>query len=347
MWSSNSLPQQYLADNKPNRNNNNSLGLEYQTPIKQSNNIQGNKGTPFQFDFNFHFGGLWSDGQMPNNPVNEPINSSNSQQNKDSNFLLFKASMERSGYKLSPSSEMKLNNNIDYQYQRGLNDIYPVNTYQNEITKKNLSELFDNAKNDPFLSSPKVSVTPPGEERNIVGNMGNNHSNLSNNNNCNININNEHNMISNGNSNNNNNMNNINNNINFYNNQNYIHNKNNKTKFTNSSGKEVKNIHSNSFVFSSPKEVKKPKKIFECSGSTNISDASKSSCKKRRFRKNNEQLLILTKFFNENKNWSKKQLKEISKNTGLMENKVYKWLWDQRNKEFRSTRFIVNKKVEH
>ena len=45
----------------------------------------------------------------------------------------------------------------------------------------------------------------------------------------------------------------------------------------------------------------------------------------------------------ENKNWSKKQIKEISDNIGLKENKIYKWLWDQKNKEYKVTKFVVNK----
>ena len=38
-------------------------------------------------------------------------------------------------------------------------------------------------------------------------------------------------------------------------------------------------------------------------------------------------------------------MKEISKKTGLQENKVYKWLLDQRNKEYKATEFIIDKKA--
>ena len=96
-------------------------------------------------------------------------------------------------------------------------------------------------------------------------------------------------------------------------------------------------------MFDSPIN-KKPKKIFECSGSSITTNSSKSSARKRRFRKNNEQLFLLSQFFNEHKHWSKNQIKEISIRTGLKENKVYKWLWDQRNKEYKNTKFIINKK---
>ena len=96
-------------------------------------------------------------------------------------------------------------------------------------------------------------------------------------------------------------------------------------------------------IFSSPIN-KKPKKIFECSGSTLATNSSKSSTRKRRFRKNNEQISMLLQFYNENKHWSRNQIKEISQKIGLKENKVYKWLWDQRNKKYKSTKFVINKK---
>ena len=86
------------------------------------------------------------------------------------------------------------------------------------------------------------------------------------------------------------------------------------------------------------------KKLFECSGSTLVANPSKSFTKKKRFRKNGNQINILSKFFYEHKNWSRKEIKEISKRSGLDENKVYKWLWDQKTKKFKtSTMFVVNK----
>ena len=56
---------------------------------------------------------------------------------------------------------------------------------------------------------------------------------------------------------------------------------------------------------------------------------------------------LLSKFYTENKNWSKKQIKEISERIGLKENKIYKWLWDQKNKEYKSTKFVVNKNKDN
>ena len=87
------------------------------------------------------------------------------------------------------------------------------------------------------------------------------------------------------------------------------------------------------------------KVIFECSetngGMNGIN--SKNLLKKKRLRKNNQQLGLLSKFYTENKNWTKKQIKEISESIGLKENKIYKWLWDQKNKEYKATKFVVNK----
>ena len=86
------------------------------------------------------------------------------------------------------------------------------------------------------------------------------------------------------------------------------------------------------------------KKLFECSNSTIETALPSSNNKRKRFRKNNKQLFLLKKFYSEHKNWSKAQIKEISAQVGIKENKVYKWLWDQKNKESKFAKFIVNKK---
>ena len=115
------------------------------------------------------------------------------------------------------------------------------------------------------------------------------------------------------------------------------------------SKEEKKNIDNNiSIIINNNNEVngnKKQKILFECSESNGNGAApvSKNCLKKKRLRKNNEQLVLLSKFYMENKNWSKKQIKEISDNIGLKENKIYKWLWDQKNKEYKVTKFVVNK----
>ena len=85
------------------------------------------------------------------------------------------------------------------------------------------------------------------------------------------------------------------------------------------------------------------KRLFECSETNGIDIKAKNSFKKKRIRKSNQQIGLLSQFYSENKNWTKKQIKEISEKTGLKENKIYKWLWDQKNKEFKATKFVVNK----
>ena len=159
MWPTNSqninnLNNKQLSIDK-NRNNINDGGPIYQTPIKQSLNLQGNNDTPLQFDFNFYFGNLWSSGHVPAQHIEIPINNSVTQHNRENNILLFKSSLEKSGYKITPFSEMKNSNLIDYGMSNNIKSIYENELSQNEFTKKNLTELFNNAKNDEFLQSNK------------------------------------------------------------------------------------------------------------------------------------------------------------------------------------------------
>ena len=105
------------------RNNIIEQGPIYQTPIKQSINVQENNETPLQFDFNFYFGNSWSSGHIPvqNNEI--PINNSVTQFNREANLLLFKSSLEKSGYKLTPVSENKNTNIVEYGIANNLNNI--------------------------------------------------------------------------------------------------------------------------------------------------------------------------------------------------------------------------------
>ena len=300
----------------------------YQTPIKQNLNAQGNSETPLQFDFNFYFGNLWSSGHIPAQNIGIPINNSVTQLNREANMLLFKSSLEKSGYKLTPLSELKNSNIIHYGMANNVDNIYDNILNQNEFSKKNLTELFNNAKNDEFLKSNKKTNNSPSnllDNNNINPNLNPNNINNTNNLINNINYKDEE-----------DNKENINNSNIIYNNQNINNNINDKNSTNNHSNKGEE-------IFNSPIN-KKPKKIFECSGSTLATNSSKSINRKRRFRKNNEQLNMLSQFFNEHKHWSKNQIKEISQRTGLKENKVYKWLWDQRNKEYKTAKFIINKK---
>jgi hypothetical protein len=272
------------------------------------------------------------------------MNNSVSQLNREANMLLFKSSMEKSGYKLTPMSEVKNINNsnlIEYgmnnNYPNGLNNIYENDLNQNEFTKKNLAELFNNAKNDEFLpSNKKINSNLDNSNINNINNLNNNIYYPNTSNNFSIIPNNKNNLLS------NNNM--------LYDNWDNDNNKENRENNNQNTNNKEKNKNNNFIIneksdemFNSPIN-KKPKKIFECSGSSITTNSSKSSNRKRRFRKNNEQLLLLSQFFNEHKHWSKNQIKEISNRTGLKENKVYKWLWDQRNKEYKATKFIINKK---
>ena len=205
---------------------------------------------------------------------NSNSNSNNSGSNFNNNLILNPINEGRENI-------LKLNGVYD-----GNNSLNNVNN-NNDPSKKNLYELFNNAKNDLFLSDTKKQI------------------------------------------------NNINNNINLPNNS--INNRIDLIK-----KKNVNLQISPQFMFSSPRNIKKSKKIFECSGSTNNS-SNKIIYKKRRFRKNNDQLSLLKKFYEENKTWSKSQIKEISLKISLKENKVYKWLWDQKNKEIKANKFVVKK----
>lgn len=327
MWGGNSLSNRCQSNiNKtqypiPNPNSIQDYNILYQTPIKQFENIQNNNNcniTPFRFDFNYYFGNLWSAGQIPNNQlIEQNINLSPNQMNKE-NLYFCKKSIEKT-YRLTPISQLKnssnsqsqnnsnnsmgnynnnvniLNPNNENLENNKINEIYDIDNYNNlninELSKKNLSELFNNAKNEQFLYDTQK------RKNDII------------NNNAQRNIN------------------------------------NNRIDLKNEIRKKNCNLQiSHQFIFSSPRNIKKPKKIFECSGSTIATNCSnRSNNKKRRFRKNNEQLSLLKKFYNEHKSWSKNQIKEISQKTGLKENKVYKWLWDQRNKEMKLAKFVVKK----
>ena len=313
MWSSNSkninsINSKFIPIDKNNENNINEIRPLYQTPIKQSINFKGNNDTPIQFDFRFYFNNLYSSsGHIPRKSIDPSISNSFYHYNKESNILLFKSSLEKSGFKLTPSSEIK-NNNFLGNGICNLNNIYGDELNPNEMSKKNLNELFNNAKNQTSLYDEQ-----------------------------------KHKFIKNFNNYNNYNILNINNfsNNNHQNNSNYI----NKPKPNEAIKNKNYNLQiSRQFIFSSPLCNSKPKKIFECSGSTVATlSSNKNINKNRRFRKNNEQITLLKKFYNEHKHWSKNQIKEISQKIGLKENKVYKWLWDQRNKEIKATKFVVKK----
>ena len=146
MWQLNSQNIPNISQ-KPNKNNITEEVPLYQTPIKQSLNIQRSSDTPpLQFDFNFYFGNLWSSGHIPPQNVDVSMNNSVNQHNREANMLLFKSSMEKSGYKLTPMSEVKnINNSNIIEYgmnNNNLSNIYGNDLNQNEFTKKNLVQIW-------------------------------------------------------------------------------------------------------------------------------------------------------------------------------------------------------------
>ena len=110
------------------------------------------------------------------------------------------------------------------------------------------------------------------------------------------------------------------------------------------SDSKIKNNENNISEYNNENNNEKKKIIFECS-EENINEPNlvRKFFKKKRLRKNNNQIILLSKFYKENKIWTKKQIKEISEKIGLKENKIYKWLWDQKNKEYKTAKFIINK----
>ena len=311
---------------KPNQNVNKINVIYEGNPVKQIKTIQENhtNNSPYQFDVNLYFGNPKSS-FTPIHPVDN--NFYYSHHNNDAHnmnipiCLYFKNSLEKSGYKLTPEQTVqykdiyKKYNSInsfydDFNYYFPVRD-YPMNSNNNIIN--NIYPTFNRVTNVQILSDNTKNLS---NEKNkfSINNMNKINENYLENKKENINI-----------------------------NQNII------KKDSLISKEEKKNIDNNiSIIINNNNEVngnKKQKIIFECSESNGNGAApvSKNCLKKKRLRKNNEQLVLLSKFYMENKNWSKKQIKEISDNIGLKENKIYKWLWDQKNKEYKVTKFVVNK----
>jgi DNA invertase Pin-like site-specific DNA recombinase len=53
---------------------------------------------------------------------------------------------------------------------------------------------------------------------------------------------------------------------------------------------------------------------------------------KKRSRKTCDQIKHLKEIYRTCSNWSKEKISEVAKETGLSENQVYKWIWDQKKK---------------
>ena len=263
-----STKYKYIPDNNQTKSN---LNQPYKTPIKQNiiyppNNIINQNSTPDKI--NYIFGN-----------INENLNIKYENiQNNESNFL-FKSTLEKSNLKIT-NSEFNIKTNSFLKLNKINYDADSCSNKSGEYTKKNLCEIFNNAKNnnDFFNLSTEKKISPINKENILIKN----------------------------------------------------------------------NFHLKKFIFTSPNVITKSKKIFECSASTLETESKLNHLKKkkRRFRKNQNQLKSLINFYRQNKQWNKNQIKKISEEIGLKENKVYKWLWDQRNKELKNAKFIVtNNKI--
>ena len=294
-------------------------------PLKQIKNFKDGQihNSPFHFDVNLYFGNPKSS-FTPIHPNENFLYPFHNEQNQNIPVcVLFKTSLEKSGYKLTPEQTVQYKD--IYKKSNCINSFYDdFNCYYfpvREFPMNNNNNIINNIY-PTFTKVTNVQIIPDNDK----------------NNNSNTNKN----FVDNKNKNNNN--------------YNEIENKKENINENNFDKKKIikeiqKNINNNVNVIINDNENneynenKKQKVIFECSESkgSNSPLSNKSMLKKKRLRKNNEQLGLLSKFYMENKIWSKKQIKEISQSIGLKENKIYKWLWDQKNKEYKVTKFVVNK----
>ncbi len=57
---------------------------------------------------------------------------------------------------------------------------------------------------------------------------------------------------------------------------------------------------------------------------------------KKRSRKSGDKIKQLNEIYKTCTEWNKNKISEIAKTTGLSENQVYKWIWDQKRKSSKS-----------
>ena len=270
-----------------------------------------------QFGFNFYFNNIKSSPFIQMNSPDEQKNFNTINNNFNQRIipisLLFKSSLEKSGYQI-PYKQTIINKEY-FNEHNNINNYYDDTRFFNNPININYPKYNNNVLNNIYPTIAKFANVKI----------------LSNNNNIKI----QKDKIINE-----KNIENKKENINYDILNNII--KNDK--------KVVFEIKANNLVMDN-KEFKdkdnsfnnKTKVYFE-HAENNKNGISKNFLKKKRFRKNSEQIFILSKFYNEHKNWTKKEIKEISKNTGLKEKKIYKWLWDKKNKYFNNTtKFIINK----
>ena len=284
------------------------LSQIYKTPIKQVIGPNVNNSSPYQFDLNLYFGNIFSSGHLP---VQRLLSSA--QPNRESSsFFINKTSFDKSLFKNSSESSLNCNNNLNVNFNNNNNNNSCNNNNNNN--EKIILKFNDNINNNIFKNNNVNNIKNEFTKRNLFEIF----------NNIGMNDEGQQFFVDNNNNNNNKNL------------------KENNNKFINISN-NINNINSNNnknYTYT-PKKNSKPKKIFECSASTLATDKTISNKKKRRFRKNLDQIKLLSVFYKENKHWNKNQIKKISEKIGLKENKVYKWLWDQRNKEMKNAKFVI------
>ena len=267
-----------------------------------------NKNSPFQFGFNFFFDNIKSSPFTPINSIKGHYSPKNNNIKSQIPILfLFKSSLEKSGYNLS--YQQIINKDESYNDHNNINSFYEDINYINHKTNYPMNN--NNIINNIYPTFNKVTNVKILTDSNIK------------NENC---LNDKDKMIKGHFSNLENKKEIINYNI--------LNIKITEKKDNNSINKEEKD--KDNLI------DKKAKILFECSESKKDGD-NNIFLKKKRLRKNRDQISLLSKFYLEHKIWSKKEIKKISENIGLKENKIYKWLWDQRNKEYKATKFVVNK----
>jgi hypothetical protein len=274
--------------------------------------------TPIQFGFNFYFNNIKS--SSPFTPIHsskeQNVIKFNNYNQKLPIYLLFQSSLEKSGYKISAEQYCEYNNEI-------FNDNNNINNYNEDLNYYNFPTNANySINNNKIINNIYPTITKVTNVKILSDN--------NNNNNPNKNIAFEK--------------------IDYIKLENKKENINNSIQNVNINENDSKKEENKSIIINKESKEnitdKKSKIIFECSESkTNAGNClAKKFIKKKRFRKNNEQINHLSKFYKEHKIWSKNEIREMSKNIGLKENKIYKWLWDQKNKEYnKSTKFVINK----
>ena len=72
---------------------------------------------------------------------------------------------------------------------------------------------------------------------------------------------------------------------------------------------------------------------FSSTGQANTNSMSKATDRRKRNRKNSQQMKYLMLEYIRDPNWTKDTCIRVSRATGLTESQVYKWGWDQKNKK--------------